>query len=61
VIKPAEIAPPPPDLAQPCLPGPAYPDRPATIGEVIDIAEKHEAAFAKCAAKVDELVKAWPR
>ena len=58
---PAKIDPPPPELAAPCEPGPAYPAGDVSLGELLDLVAQREAAAADCRARHRELVAAWPR
>lgn len=53
--------PPPPALAAPCDPGPAYPPGDPRLADLLDVVAQREAAAADCRDRHKGLVQAWPR
>lgn len=58
---PAQIDPPPPELAEPCSPGPDWPQGDMLLADLLDLVRQREAAAADCRARHRGLVGAWPR
>jgi hypothetical protein len=60
-VQPAQILPPPADLAAACDAGPDYPVGDVPLDQLLDVVAQREVSAAICRARHAALLKAWPK